>query len=121
MITLNRGSRNATSVNQGRGDSAHGDNGSPTAAVKDRVHRRLLAELSPTVGADNVEEVRRALERIFAETLAEEGLPLSRGERAELFEQIVADILGLGAIEPLLRDDSVTEILVNGPNMVFVG
>jgi len=88
--------------------------------VKDRVHRRLLAELSPTVDANNVEEVRRALDRIFAETLAEEGLPLSRSERGELFEQIVADILGFGAIEPLLRDDTVTEILVNGPGMVFV-
>jgi len=120
MMSFGRGSRAPANTTQVRGDNSHGDNGSATAAVKDRVHRRLLAELSPTVGADNVDEVRRALERIFAETLQEEGLPLSRGERTELFEQIVADILGLGAIEPLLRDDSVTEILVNGPNMVFV-
>ena len=45
------------------------------------VHRRLLAELSPTVRTDNVEEVRRALERIFSEMLAEEDMPLSRAER----------------------------------------
>ncbi|HHX44222.1 MAG TPA: CpaF family protein [Chloroflexi bacterium] len=120
MMSFGRGSRSTPTAVQPRGEAARNDGSSPTAAVKDRVHRRLLAELSPTVGADNVEEVRRALERIFAETLQEEGLPLSRGERAELFEQIVADILGLGPIEPLLRDDTVTEILVNGPDMVFV-
>ena len=56
-------------------------------ALRDRVQRRLLSELSPTVRTDNVDEVRRALERIYAETLVEEDVPLSRGERAELFER----------------------------------
>ena len=88
--------------------------------VRDLVHRRLLAELNPAIATDNVDEVRRALERIFNEVLTEEGLPLSRAERNELFEQIVADILGYGAIEPLLRDDTVTEILVNGPAHVYI-
>jgi pilus assembly protein CpaF len=76
--------------------------------------------MSPTVTADNPAEVRRVLERIFNETLAEEGLPLSRTERTDLFERIVADILGYGPIEPLLRDESVTEILVNGPFQVYI-
>jgi pilus assembly protein CpaF len=89
-------------------------------AIATRVQQRLLSELSPTVGADNVDEVRRVLERIFAETLLEMDVPLTRVERAELFDQIVAGILGYGPIEPLLRDDSVTEILVNGPNQVYV-
>jgi pilus assembly protein CpaF len=88
--------------------------------LRDRVQRRLLAELNPTVNTDNVDEVRRVLERIFNEALAEEGLPLSRAERQQLFEQIVATILGYGPIEPLLHDDSVTEIMVNGPDLVYV-
>jgi pilus assembly protein CpaF len=67
-----------------------------------------------------VEQVRGTLGRIFSETLDEEQIPLSRMERTELFEQIVASLLGLGPIEPLLRDDSVTEILVNGPNLVHI-
>jgi len=79
-----------------------------------------LAKLSPTVDTGNVEEVRRALEQIFAVTLAEEPIPLSRSERAQLFERIVANILGYGPIEPLLADDSITEILVNGPDQVYV-
>ena len=92
----------------------------PYASLRDRVHRRLLAELNPAVEANNVEEVRRALERIFNETLAEEQVPLSRVERSTLFEQIVAGILGFGPLEPLLQDGSVTEILVNGPDRVYV-
>jgi len=88
--------------------------------IRDRVQRRLLSELSPTVDLDNDEEVRRSLEQIFAETIAEEGIPLSRSERIDILEQVMADILGLGPLESLLRDDTITEILVNGPNQVFI-
>jgi len=91
-----------------------------TNAIAERVQRRLLSELSPTVSADNVDEINRALERIFNETLAEEAIPLSRAERNDLYDQIVASILGLGPIERLLRDETVTEIMVNGPNLVYV-
>ena len=91
-----------------------------TNAIAERVQRRLLSELSPTVSADNVDEINRALERIFAETLAEEAMPLSRAERNELYDQIVASILGLGPLERLLRDETVTEIMINGPNSVYV-
>lgn len=90
------------------------------AGFRDRVQRRLLAELSPVIDTDNVIEVRRALERIFNETLSEERLPMSRLEREDLFEQIVADVLGYGPIEPFLQDDTITEILVNGPSQVYI-
>ena len=102
--------------------------GAPTIArntqineeLKEKVHRRLLAELSPVIDTNNADEVRSALERIFSEIIAQENLPLSRVERSQLFESIVADVLGLGPIEPLLADDNVTEILVNGPDQVFI-
>jgi pilus assembly protein CpaF len=90
------------------------------ANLRDNVQRRLVAELNPAVRTDNQDEVRRTLERIFGEALANDNLPLSRGERAQLFEEIVAGILGYGPIEPLLSDDSVTEILVNGPDQVYI-
>ena len=92
----------------------------PYAVFRDRVQRRLLTDLSPVVDTNNVVEVRRALEHIFNEALAEERLPISRTEREELFEQIVADVLGYGPIEPLLRDDTITEIMVNGPSQVYI-
>ena len=108
-----------------RTEPARGNGGRPAASaayatIREHVQHRLLSELSPTMDTRNVEEVRRTLDRIFTETLAEESVPLSRSERVTLFEQIVADILGYGLLEPLLRDESITEILVNGPERVFV-
>ena len=90
------------------------------ARIRKRVQRRLLAELSPTVDTNDATAVRRALGQIFSETLAEERMPLSRSERDRLFEQIVADVLGLGLLQPLLEDESVTEVLVNGADQIFV-
>ena len=89
-------------------------------AVRDKVQRLLLAELSPTANTGDVQMLRLILERIFAEILAEERIPLSRGERSRTFDEIVADILGYGPIGSLLQDDSITEILVYGPDQVLV-
>ena len=88
--------------------------------VRERVQRRLLAELSPVVDTNDATSVRRALEQIFVETLQDERLPMSRTDRNMLFEQIVADVLGYGPIEPFLRDDTVTEILVNGADQIYI-
>jgi pilus assembly protein CpaF len=79
-----------------------------------------MAELSPSVDSQDAAQVRQVLRRIFEDVLADKQLALTRRERRALFEQIVADVLGLGPIEPLLQDETVTEVLVNGPNMVFV-
>ena len=88
--------------------------------IRERVQRRLLAELSPVVDTNDAQSVRRALEQIFIETLQDERLPMSRSDRNLLFEQIVADVLGYGPIEPFLRDETVTEILVNGPDRIYI-
>ena len=88
--------------------------------IREKVHRRLLGELNPSMRTDNFEDIELALRRIFGEVLAEENLPLSRAERADLYSQIVASVLGFGLLEPLLQDESITEVLVNGPDQVFV-
>ena len=89
-------------------------------AMRDRIQQRLLAELSPGVTRSDTAEVRRVVERIFNETTAELGLPLSRLERNDIFDLVLADILGYGPLETLLHDDTVTEVLVNGPDHVFI-
>ncbi len=104
-------------TNNGRPGSAQGE---AYNRIRERVQRRLLAELSPVVDTNDAAAVRRALEQIFLETLQEERLPMSRSDRNLLFEQVVADVLGYGPIEALLRDESVTEVLVNGPDQVFI-
>lgn len=95
-------------------------NNAAYAQLRERVQQRLLTELSPTATRTDNTEVRQALEHYFNETLAELGLPMSRLERADILDQLVADILGLGPLEELLADDTVTEILVNGPSKVYV-
>lgn len=65
------------------------------------------------------DEVRRELEQLFKASLAEEGTILSRPERQQMFEQIVAEIMGYGPLEPLLKDPSVTAVMVSGPKYVY--
>lgn len=88
--------------------------------LKTRVQDKLIAELDPKMDLSNTVEVSRNLEEVFNSILESENIILTRTERLRLFETISADILGFGPIEPLLRDDSVTEILVNGPKQIYV-
>jgi pilus assembly protein CpaF len=80
----------------------------------------LIAELDPKMDMSRTDEVRETIEELFDQILAEENLMLSRAERQRLFETIVAEILGYGPIEPLLADDAVTEIMVNGAKQIYV-
>jgi len=57
---------------------------------------------------------------MFEQILNEENIVLSRPERQRLFEQIAAEILGFGPLQPLLDDDSISEIMVNGPKNIYV-
>jgi len=88
--------------------------------LKTRVQNKLLAELDPSMDVTNTEEVRRTIQDLFEQILAEENIVLSRPERRRLFEQITAEILGLGPLQPLLEDESITEIMVNGAKNVYV-
>jgi pilus assembly protein CpaF len=88
--------------------------------LKTRVQNRLIAELDPRMDLTNAEQVRRTVEETFNSVLEAEQVVLTRVERNRLFEAIAAEILGLGPIEPLLKDESISEIMVNGPRQVYV-
>ena len=88
--------------------------------LKVRVQNKLLSELDPSMDITRTEEVRRTIQDLFEQILTEENIVLSRPERARLFEQIAAEILGLGPLQPLLEDDTITEIMVNGPKNVYI-
>lgn len=88
--------------------------------LKTRVQNKLLSELDPSMDITRTEEVRRTIQDLFEQILAEENIVLSRPERARLFEQIAAEILGFGPLQPLLEDDTITEIMVNGPKNVYI-
>ncbi len=88
--------------------------------LKSRVQQRLIAELDPKLDLTKTDEVRRTVEDIFGQILEMENIVLSRVERARLFEAVAAEILGFGPIEPLLKDGSVNEIMVNGPRQIYI-
>jgi pilus assembly protein CpaF len=90
------------------------------ADVKTRVQNQLIAEIDPKMDMSQTDEVRSTIEEMFDQILAEENIVLSRAERQRLFESIVAEILGYGPIEPLLRDESITEIMVNGARQIYI-
>jgi pilus assembly protein CpaF len=88
--------------------------------LKGRIQHKLIAELDPSMDVTQTSEVRSTIEEMFETILMEENIVLSRNERRRLFEQIVAEILGLGPLEPLLADDTVTEVMVNGSKNIYV-
>jgi pilus assembly protein CpaF len=86
------------------------------------VHRRVVKELGPLLYDDTVQgdELEDRLREVIVEAFIASGLPTE----GELFHQFVTDIrndvIGYGPIDEYLADDSVTEVMVNGPNIVFV-
>lgn len=88
--------------------------------LKDRIQDKLVAELDPAMDVTRTDEVRRTIQDMYDQILTQESIILSRSERERLLEDIVAEILGYGPIEVLLSDESVSEIMVNGPKKVFV-
>jgi pilus assembly protein CpaF len=87
--------------------------------LKVRVQNKLLAELDTGVDPHSP-EVRTTIEELFAAILSEESIVMGRADRQRLFEAIVAEILGFGPLEPLLADDTITEIMVNGPKNIYI-
>ncbi len=88
--------------------------------LKTRVQNKLLSELDPSMDISRTDDVRRTIMDLFEQILNEENIVLSRPERQRLFEQIAAEILGFGPLQPLLEDDTITEIMVNGPKNIYV-
>jgi len=88
--------------------------------LKTRVQNKLLSELDPSMDITRTDEVRRTIQGLFEQILAEENIVLSRPERARLLEQISAEILGFGPLQPLLEDETITEIMVNGAKNIYI-
>jgi pilus assembly protein CpaF len=91
--------------------------------VRLRIQRRLADELGPTLygnDRDRADDLDARVRDALNELLAREETPLSGADRARIVREVVDEVLGHGPIESLLRDQSVTEVMVNGPHAVFV-
>ncbi|HEY6963568.1 MAG TPA: CpaF family protein [Gaiellaceae bacterium] len=94
----------------------------PYAELKARIHHQCIAKLGPELFKQDATEsdIADQVYRAVTEELALDRTPLTREERREIVRQLTDDILGYGPIEPLLRDDSITEVMVNGADKVYV-
>jgi len=86
-------------------------------AVQAMVMTRI--DLAAAVSMPRSELVRQ-LEGLAAELLAEHRIQLNRPEQTDLVHQLVNDMMGLGPLEPLLADDGITDIMINGPKQIYI-
>jgi pilus assembly protein CpaF len=121
----------AGSVVPGGAAASPGVRAAGTAAADRRseslksAHARVQAALYERIDATAAiklsrEDLHRQIRELIAEVVAEQRLSLSVREQEALGAVVIDNMVGLGPLEPLLRDDSVTDIMVNGPNQIYV-
>lgn len=98
------------------------NSGDAFSQLKSRIHEILVAQLGPRLYSSelDVTDLDQAVRETVFSVVEAENVPLSTTDRMRLIQQISDDILGHGPIEPLLRNSEVTEIIVNGPDHVYV-
>jgi pilus assembly protein CpaF len=89
--------------------------------LKSKVHRKLLQSVnSETLRLISKERLRGEIGRAVEKLLLQENIPMTLPERDRIIEEILDEVFGLGPLEPLLKDTSITDILVNNYNKVYV-
>src|SRR5436305_7478384 len=88
--------------------------------LKFRLHEKLVKQMdvSKLAGRER-SELQQHVEEAARTLLATEDVPLTRDERARLIDEIADEVLGLGPIEPLLKDATISEVMVNKPNEIY--
>jgi len=95
--------------------------GEDFAKIKAELHKEIVGSLDfEQVQRTPREELKQRLRRSLSETINNRQLPLNRQERDRLADEILDEIMGLGPLEPLLQDPTITDILINGHNTVYV-
>jgi pilus assembly protein CpaF len=94
----------------------------PLAAVKASVHQALMESLGPQLYDPHLEqsELELRVRQTLQSVISSESTPLAAADRNRIAQEVADEILGLGPLEPLLRDGEITEIMVNGPSDIFV-
>lgn len=88
--------------------------------IRDAVQHRLLTTVNGDLALTDSVKVKQLIEENFNLTLDEENMLFNRSIRTKLLDWVTADIVGYGPIEPLLNDNDITEVMVNGFDEVFV-
>src|SRR5215471_11833107 len=90
--------------------------------MRQKMHQFVIHELGPLLTDQRVSEadLRRQVDEQLHKALSQQALALTVQERNYLVQAVSDDVLGYGPIDPLLRDESITEVMVNGPSHVYV-
>jgi len=88
--------------------------------LRARIQQKIVAELDPKLDLSKKDQVRKTIEGMFTDFLAQEDVAIARTDRVRLFDEILAEVLGLGPLEKLLQDPTIDEIMVNGPNNIYI-
>ena len=90
--------------------------------LRGRLHFKVVEELGPTLYDRRVsqDELRRHVQEQLLAILGREKVPLSSLDRAQLLQDVLDDVIGYGPIDGLLNDPDITEVMVNGPERVYV-
>ena len=100
-------------------DTPHAED--PLRATKETIYARLMEQIDlQTASRLPEDELRRQIIDVIGEIVAEQKLAINQLEQQLLATQIVDDMIGLGPLEPLLKDELVTDIMVNGPEQIYV-
>ena len=93
----------------------------PYQDIKSSIHRKLLDRINlEALAARSVDQARQDMRPYVSRLVNEEKTPLSLAEKEQLIEEILDEVFGLGPLEPLLRDRTVSDILVTTPKVVYV-
>lgn len=113
-------SQNSPSMEQIRQRQAPAPSRDAMKDLRTRILAKIIGEMDPGLDTTRGEDLRRNIEEMFNRFLTEEQAVLGRVERQRLMDQIAAEITGFGPLEPLLKDNSVDEIMVNGPDLIYI-
>jgi pilus assembly protein CpaF len=102
----------------GNGDSNGQDS---FQEMKSRLHRALINRMDLTkLTSMPPDQLHAEVSRLAESVLASEAMPLSAAEREKLVNEVQHELFGLGPLEPLLSDSSISDILVNGPDSIYI-
>lgn len=91
------------------------------SVTKDKIYDLLMEQIDVNTSSRLPrDELKRQIIELIGEIVIEQKLPINQSEQQLLANQIVDDMLGFGPLEPLLRDELVTDIMVNGPYQIYV-
>jgi len=87
--------------------------------IRLRLQGQVIASFSDLIDAEP-KEITEKIEGIVDRVITEGDLAVTREERQKLVDQMIHDVTGFGPIEPYLKDETITEVMVNGPNQIYI-